>query len=115
MSRVKRGTTSLKHRKNLLRLAKGYRFGRSTKERMAGEAVIHAGVYALKHRRMKKRLFRGLWNTKISAAGKASGISYSKLMGNLKKKKILLNRKVLSQIAETSPETFKYIIESSIK
>jgi large subunit ribosomal protein L20 len=115
MPRVKRGTTSLKHRKNLLRLAKGYRFGRSSKERMAGEAVIHAGAHALKHRRMKKRLFRGLWNTKISAGAKSLGTSYSKLIGNLKKKNILLNRKVLSEIAETSPEAFKEIVQASTK
>tara|TARA_Y100000310_G_C20666445_1_gene807757 strand:- start:919 stop:1266 length:348 start_codon:yes stop_codon:yes gene_type:complete len=115
MSRIKRGTTSLKRRRNVLKEAKGYRFGRSTKERQAKEAVTHAGAHALAHRRKKKRVFRKLWNIKISAGATQEGISYSKLIGALKKKNIELNRKVLSEMAEQKPEAFKEVIEIATK
>ena len=68
MARVKGGTTSLKRRKNVLKMVKGYRFGRSTKERMAKEAIFHAGKYAFAHRRDKKNDFRRLWNVRINGA-----------------------------------------------
>lgn len=111
MARVKRGTTSVKRRKNILKLTKGYRFGRSTKEREAKQALIRAGQHALAHRRAKKGEFRALWNTKISAGTKELGLSYSKFIDALKKKNIGLDRKILSQLAEAEPETFKYIVE----
>src|SRR3989344_1921024 len=100
MTRVKRGTISLKHRRNVLKLAKGYRFGRSKKERQAKEAILHAGVHAFAHRRDKKGDFRRLWQIRIGAATKALGFSYSKFIGMLKKKNIELNRKMLSEIAQ---------------
>lgn len=111
MARVKRGTISTKRRKNTLKLAKGYRFGRSAKEKEAKQAIIRAGQHALRDRRAKKRTFRALWNTKISAGTKETGLSYSKFIDALKKKNIALDRKVLSQIAEHEPETFKQIAE----
>ena len=113
MTRVKRGTTSIKTRKNILKLTKGYRFGRSNKERQANEAIFHAGTYAFAHRRDKKGDFRRLLNTRINAAIRNFGFSYSKFIGMLKKKNIELNRKILSQIANESPDTFKRIVENA--
>ncbi|MDO8183511.1 MAG: 50S ribosomal protein L20 [bacterium] len=111
MPRVKRGTTSNKHRKNVLKKAKGYRFGRSTKEREAKVALIKAGVSAYRDRRLKKRVNRGLFQIKISAATRAHGLSYSKFMDKLKKSGSLLDRKVLSQLAEAKPATFERLLK----
>lgn len=106
MSRVKRGVTKSKRRKNILSQVKGYRFGRSTKERVAKEAIRHAGAYAFRHRRTKKREFRKLWTLRINAASRTLGFSYSRLIHALKKKSIGLDRKVLSELAKDYPETF---------
>lgn len=111
MARVKRGTISLKRRRNVLKGAKGYQFGRSKKEKEAKEAITHAGAHALAHRRKKKRDFRKLWNIKISAGVKKEGLSYSKFIGSMKKKNIELNRKVLADIAQKNPDSFKRIVE----
>lgn len=110
MTRVKKGVGALKARRNILRKVKGFRHGRSTKERQASEAIAHAGASAFAHRRDKKGDFRELWNVKISYAAKELGTSYSKLMGGLKKKGILLDRKILATLVEENPETFKKIV-----
>lgn len=110
MTRVKKAVNALKSRKNTLRKTKGYRHGRSTKERQAQEAIFHAGAYAFAHRRDKKGDARRNWNVKISYAAKGLGTSYSKLMGSLKKKGILLDRKILAMLAAENPETFKKIV-----
>jgi large subunit ribosomal protein L20 len=111
MARVKGGKTSNKRRKNILAMTKGYRHSRSTKKRAAKEAIVHAGKYAFAHRRDKKNDFRKLWNVRINGALDTMGsdVSYSKLMGGLKKKGILINRKMLSELAVKSPETFARI------
>ncbi len=109
MTRVKGGVNALKTRKNVLRKVKGYRFGRGTKERQANEAIFHAGTYAFAHRRDKKGDFRRLWNVRINAALDPLNLSYSKFIGALKKKGIAIDRKMLSQIADKNPETFKRI------
>lgn len=111
MSRVKRGVTKNKSRRNLLLQVKGYRFGRSKKERVAKEAISHAGAYAFRHRRAKKREFRNLWTLRINAASRISGISYSKFIGALKKKSVALDRKSLSALAKDYPETFSRLAE----
>jgi large subunit ribosomal protein L20 len=111
MSRVKRGTTSLKRRRKVLANAKGFRFGRSTKERDAKVALMHAGVYAFAHRKDKKSDFRGLWMVRLNAALRPLGWSFSKFIGAAKKKGFDLNRKVLSEIAQQSPEAFARIVE----
>lgn len=111
MVRVKRGTTKAKRRRNVLKQVKGYRLGRSKKERQAKEAIAHAGMYAFAHRRRKKGDFRRLWTVRINAASRVYGISYSALMKKLKDKGILLNRKTLSEIAKDNSESFKRIIE----
>lgn len=112
MTRVKKGVNALKTRKNILRKVKGYRHGRSTKERQANEAIFHAGTYAFAHRKNKKGDFRRLWNVRMSALLKDNGISYSKFIPLLKKNNIMLDRKILAELAEKHPETFKKILES---
>ncbi len=107
MARVKRGTTKNKSRRNLLKQVKGYRFGRSTKERVAKEAISHAGVHAFKHRRAKKREYRNLWTLRINAASRTLGFSYSKFIDALKKNGITLDRKTLSALAKDHPGAFE--------
>ena len=124
MPRVKRGTIAAKRRRRILKEAKGYRFGRSKKEREARTALLHAGTHAFRHRREKKREARGLWQIQINAAARLAslelgrsgplGLSYSRFMGLLKKRKIDLDRKILAQLAEHEPATFKRIVESLI-
>lgn len=112
MSRVKRGVIKNKRRRNVLKATKGMRFGRSTKEAAANEALVHAGKYAFAHRKLKKRTNRGLWQTKIAAVAKASGTSFSKLMGSATKKNVVLDRKVLAYLAEHKPETMARVIKT---
>jgi large subunit ribosomal protein L20 len=113
MARVKGGTTSNKRRKGILAMAKGYRFGRSTKKKQAKEAIFHAGKYAFAHRRDKKNDYKRLWNVRINGALDAMGseVSYSKLMGALNKKNIDLNRKMLAEMAQKSPESFARLVK----
>lgn len=113
MTRVKKGVNANKSRKNVLKQVKGYRFGRSTKEKMAIEAIAHAGSYAFAHRRDKKTDKRQLFNVRIGAGLLGSGISYSKFIGGLKKANIALNRKILSGLAESHPEIFSKIVEKT--
>ncbi len=114
MARVKRGTTKLKSRRNTLAQTKGYRFGRSTKKKMAYEAIAHAGNNAFDHRKDKKGDFRRLWTVRINAAVRALNFpSYSRFIDVLNKKEIGLDRKVLSQIAKDRPETFSRIVEQA--
>ena len=110
MSRVKGGTTALKRRRNVLRQVKGYRFGRSKKERMAKDAIFHAGTSAFRDRRLKKRLARQLFTLRINAAAREGGMSYSKMIGALKKKGSQLDRKSLSTLAQHHPEVFKRVL-----
>ena len=112
MARVKRGTTSLKRRRAVLKQAKGYRHGASTKERQARERLLHAGVHAFAHRRDKKGDFRKLWTVKINAAVRPLGLSYSKFIGAMKKKNIEVDRKVLADLAEHKPESFERLVKS---
>ena len=99
-----------KRRKNLLERAKGYRHGRSKKERFVHEAVMRAGRYAFAHRRDKKGDFRSLWIVRLNAAVRENGhTSYSTFINKLKKSGIELDRKVLAQFASESPELFARI------
>ena len=113
MTRVKKGVNALKYRRNLLKATKGYRFGRSKKERAAQDAFQHAGAYAFAHRRDKKGDFRRLWNVRINAALRPLGYSYSTFIGALKKKEIGLDRKILSTLASDHPEAFKKVTEDA--
>lgn len=113
MTRVKKGVHALKTRRNILRQAKGYRHGRSTKERQANEAIFHAGTYSFAHRKDKKGDFRRLWNVRLSAWLKQNGTSYSKFIPLLKKKNVVLDRKILAHLAGRHPETLKKILAMS--
>jgi large subunit ribosomal protein L20 len=110
MTRVKKGVNALKTRRNILKQVKGYRHGRSTKERQAYEAISHAGASAFAHRRDKKGDMRRLFNVRLNGALREHGTTYSKFIGAMKKKGQNLNRKVLSEIAQNSPESFKRIV-----
>ncbi len=109
MTRVKKGVNALKSRRNILRRVKGFRHGRSTKERQAQEAIFHAGASAFAHRKDKKGDARNMWNVKISYALKEMGTSYSKVMGG-NKKGIRLDRKILATLAAENPETFAKVV-----
>ncbi len=110
MSRVKKGVNALKTRRNVLKAVKGYRFGRSRKEKQAYEAIAHAGNYAFAHRRDKKGDFRRLWNVRLNAVLRESNLTYSKFIETLKVKNIILNRKMLSEIGASHAETFKRLL-----
>lgn len=110
MTRVKRGVLKTKSRRSLLKQVKGYRFSRSTKEAAAVEAIAHAGAYAFTHRRDKKGDMRRLFNVKINASLRTEGLSYSKFIGAMKKKNIEVDRKILADLAENNPDTFKRVI-----
>ncbi len=112
MTRVKKGINALKTRRNTLRKVKGFRYGRSKKERQANEAINHAGTYAFAHRKDKKGDFRRLWNVRLSALLKEHGTSYSKFIPLLKKADIALDRKILAGLAEQRPNILKKILET---
>ena len=112
MPRVKKAKNALKKRRTVLKMAKGYRHGRSKKERQAREGILHAGVHAFAGRRDKKNDFRTLWNIKINAAVRPLGLTYSKFINLLKKNKIELDRKVLAQMAGSRPESFERLVQS---
>lgn len=112
MTRVKKGVHALKRRRSVLKQTKGFRHGRSKKERIAKDALLHAGSYSFAHRKDKKSHNRKLWNIKINAGARELGMSYSKLMGALKKKNIELDRKILSDFAEHHPNTFAKVLEA---
>jgi large subunit ribosomal protein L20 len=109
--RVK-SVSARRHRK-MLAQAKGYRQARSSRIQVAKEAILHAGAYAYHGRKLKKRDLRSLWITRISASVKAVGVSYSRFMAGLKKEKIEIDRKILSEIAVTDAETFKKIVKEA--
>jgi len=110
MVRIKRGESAHKRRKNLLKHAKGFRWGRKSKYRLAKEALLHAWSYSYRDRRTKKREFRKLWQTKINAACRKQGLSYSRFIHKLKEKKIELDRKILADIVQSHPTIFEKII-----
>lgn len=112
MTRVKKGVHALKRRRSVLKQTKGFRHGRGSKERQAKEALLHAGSYSFAHRRDKKSHNRKLWNIKINAGSRELGMSYSKLIGALKKKNVLIDRKILSDLAEHNPDTFSRVLKS---
>jgi large subunit ribosomal protein L20 len=110
MSRVKAGSTTRKRRKKILKLAKGYRGGRSKLFRTAKNAVIKSLTYAYRDRRRRKRDFRRLWIIRINAATREHGLSYSQFMNGLKKANILLDRRVLANLAIEDSEAFSELV-----
>ena len=106
MPRVKRGFKARRRRNKVLKAAKGFRGGHSKQYRTAESAVMRAGVYEYRDRRVRKREFRKLWIIRINAAARAHGLSYSRLMCALNKAGILLDRKVLADMAVNDPAGF---------
>lgn len=102
----------MKHRRNVLKMAKGYRFGRSKKEVEAKVAIRKAGAYAFAHRKDKKTDMRRLWTTRLNAALRAQGITYSVFIDKLTKKGMVINRKMLAEMAAQNPESFNRIVET---
>ena len=113
MVRVKRGNVARKRRKKILQLAKGYRGAHSRLFRVANQQVMKALRYSYVGRKQKKRMFRRIWITRINAASRVKGLSYSRLIHNFKKSNIELNRKMLAQIAVLDSTTFNELINVS--
>src|SRR3989344_724909 len=110
VTRVKRGTIANARRKRLLKHTKGFLWSRKSKFRAAREATLHAWSFQFADRKKKKRDFRRLWQVKINAAARENGLSYSRLIDQLKKANIELDRKILSELAHHHPEVFKKVI-----
>lgn len=110
--RVKRGTVRHRRHKKIRKLAKGYRGMRSSTFKKANEAVMKAGQHAYVDRRKKKRTFRSLWITRLSAAVKEHGMNYSRFVKGLKDKQISLDRKVLSELAIHEPKIFEQVVKT---
>lgn len=113
MPRVKRGKIATQKRERLLRRVKGYKWGRKSKERLAKEALLHAGKHAFRERKRRPREFRKLWQIKINAAARQNGVSYSRLMHDLRRSGIMLDRKILAYFAEHEPAVFAKIVEAA--
>jgi large subunit ribosomal protein L20 len=113
MARVKGALMTRKRRKKTLKLAKGYFGSKSKHFKMAKQAVMKSGNYAFAGRRAKKRDFRRLWITRISAGCRANGMTYSVFMNGLKKAGVTLNRKMLSEIAVSDEAAFKSLVEKA--
>jgi len=114
MTRIKRGTTAHKRRKNILKRAKGFDNRRSTNLATAREALLHAEKYAYRDRRTKKRDFRSLWLVRVNAALRENGTTWSKFAGLLKKQGITVNRKMLSEMAILHPATFDRMVKELV-
>ena len=113
MARIKGAVATRKRRKKILKLAKGYWGSKSRPFKMAKQAVMKSGNYAFAGRKARKRDFRRLWITRISAGCRANGMSYSAFMNGLKKAGITLNRKMLSEIAVSDEAAFKSLVEQA--
>jgi large subunit ribosomal protein L20 len=113
MARVKRGVMTRARHNRILKAAKGYRGAKHRLLRQAKESVMHAGQYAYRDRRTRKRNFRRLWIARINAAARAHGLSYSRFMDGLAKAGSALDRKILSDIAVRDPEGFEKIIQQA--
>ena len=111
MTRVKRGNTRHARHKKVLKLVKGYRASNSKLFRVANEQLLHSMYYSFAHRRKKKGDFRKLWITRINAAARMNGLSYSKFMYGLKLAGVELNRKVLADMAVNDAEGFATLAE----
>ena len=113
MARVKRAIMTRKRRKKVLKLSKGYFGAKSKLFKTAKQAVMKSGQYAYIGRKQRKRDFRRLWITRISAGCKQNGMNYSTFMNGLKKAQVALNRKMLSEIAICDPEAFSLLCQKA--
>ncbi|PJK17417.1 50S ribosomal protein L20 [Chryseomicrobium excrementi] len=115
MPRVKGGTVTRQRRKKVIKLAKGYFGSKHTLYKVANQAVMKSGMYAYRDRRQKKRDFRKLWITRINAAARLNGLSYSRLMFGLKLAGIEVNRKMLADLAVTDAAAFTQLADAAKK
>ena len=113
MPRVKRGVTARAKHKKVISQAKGYRGRNKNVFRVAKQAVTRAGQYEYRDRRQRKRQFRSLWITRINAASRANGMTYSQFINGLKKADIALDRRVLADIAVHDKEAFTAVVEKA--
>lgn len=113
MARIKGAVNTRKRRKRILKLAKGYRGNKSKNFRTAKQAVMKSLVYAYQGRKRKKRDFRRIWITRISAGAKINGMNYSRFMNGLKKAGITMNRKMLSELAVNDQAAFAQLVEKA--
>jgi large subunit ribosomal protein L20 len=110
MARIKRGISKIKHRRKLLKRVKGFRAARRRNYRVANEALLHSLAYAFRDRRTRKRNFRVLWITRINAAARREGLTYSRLIAGLKKGGVTLNRKALADLAVSDHAAFDSLL-----
>jgi large subunit ribosomal protein L20 len=110
MARIKRGVQKIKHRRKVMKLVKGFRAARSRNYRVANEALLHSLSYAFRDRRVRKRDFRSLWISRINAAARREGLSYSRLIDGLKKSGVTLNRKALADLAVSDSAAFDSLL-----
>ena len=115
MARIKRGVGGLKHRRKVMKLVKGFRAARRRNYRVANEALLHSLAYAYRDRRVRKRDFRSLWISRINAAARKEGLSYSVFMNGLKKSGITLNRKTLAELAVSDAAAFGSLLKTAKK
>ncbi len=110
MARIKRGIQKAKHRRKVMKLVKGFRAARSRNYRVANEALLHSLSYAFRDRRVRKRDFRSLWISRINAAARREGLSYSRLINGLKLGGVMLNRKALAELAVSDRAAFDALL-----
>jgi large subunit ribosomal protein L20 len=111
MARIKRGLAKTKRRRKVMKLVKGFRAARRRNYRVANEALLHSLAYAYRDRRARKRDFRSLWISRINAAARREGISYSRLMYGLRMSGVTLNRKALADLATSDRAAFDSLLE----
>ena len=110
MARIKRGVSKIKHRRKVMKLVKGFRAARRRNYRVANEALLHSLAYAYRDRRVRKRDFRSLWISRINAAARREGLTYSRFMAGLKKSGVVVNRKALADLAVHDAAAFNQLL-----
>jgi large subunit ribosomal protein L20 len=110
MARIKRGLGKMKHRRKVMKMVKGFRAARRRNYRVANEALLHSLSYAYRDRRVRKRDFRSLWISRINAAARREGLSYSRLIDGLKKSGVTLNRKAIADLAVSDQAAFDSLL-----
>ena len=111
MARIKRGVSGIKHRRKVMKLVKGFRAARRRNYRVANEALLHSLAYAYRDRRVRKRDFRSLWISRINAAARKEGMSYSVFMNGLKRSGVTLNRTALDELAVSDAAAFGSLLK----
>jgi large subunit ribosomal protein L20 len=110
MARIKRGKTKVAHHRKVMKMVKGFRAARRRNYRVANEALLHSLAYAYRDRRVRKRDFRSLWISRINAAARREGLSYSRFIDGLKKSGVSLNRKALADLAVSDNAAFESLL-----